>query len=274
MLLTVILVGFVAFSNAAPRSKSKGPQLVYDQKQHGDYNIQVHLKDFQIIALLGEESLGGIGDYDYNYDYADFTVKPSSSKPTQDISTSTYKPPLEAEFTSTKLSTTLKPSDAETNNSVSSTEKPLSSLEEVKPEEQKPEEQKPSSDSPTKDQPSSTGKPEGTTKESLGSPAAYDIPGQIQVQVIQSLRDLHNLNEKKEQSGDKDFAVKASDRKCTTGFTKDKRGRCRRVRKPQSPLPFNFGRLVNLAKRFRSNDEDDSVETPTSANFLPQPHQN
>lgn len=61
MLVAVILVSLAVFADAAPRSKSKGPQLVYDQKQKGDYNVQVHLKDFQIIALVGDDPLGDAG---------------------------------------------------------------------------------------------------------------------------------------------------------------------------------------------------------------------
>lgn len=47
------------FVRGAPSSKSSPPQTVFDQKQTGDYNIQLHLKDFQIIALLaGDSGLG------------------------------------------------------------------------------------------------------------------------------------------------------------------------------------------------------------------------
>lgn len=58
----LFLVCSIGLVDAAPhKSKNKGrdgPQMVYDQKQTGDYNIQLHLKDFQIIALLGDEALG------------------------------------------------------------------------------------------------------------------------------------------------------------------------------------------------------------------------
>lgn len=43
-------------SARSSNSKSSAtPRTVYDQKQTGDYNIQLHLKDFQVIALLGGE---------------------------------------------------------------------------------------------------------------------------------------------------------------------------------------------------------------------------
>lgn len=37
----------------ATPSKAAPPAAQYDQKQTGDYNIHLHLQDFQIIALLG-----------------------------------------------------------------------------------------------------------------------------------------------------------------------------------------------------------------------------
>nr|XP_034192764.1 uncharacterized protein LOC117610013 [Osmia lignaria] len=48
----------------------------YDQRQTGDLNVQVHLKDVQVLALLDSELLDDYTEYDYFYDYADFTVKP------------------------------------------------------------------------------------------------------------------------------------------------------------------------------------------------------
>lgn len=60
-MLKKIVFYFVAASfvcSCAPRSKQK---INYDQKQTGDYNIRLNLKDFQIIALLGEDTFGDIG---------------------------------------------------------------------------------------------------------------------------------------------------------------------------------------------------------------------
>lgn len=65
--MVVLLV--VAQGRCAPRSKggngsgayrSAVPQTVYDQKQTGDYNVQLHLKDFQIIAVLRDDYFGGV----------------------------------------------------------------------------------------------------------------------------------------------------------------------------------------------------------------------
>ncbi|XP_023289873.1 cell wall protein DAN4 [Orussus abietinus] len=85
-------LGFIILAgHAAGAIADKGAN--YDQRQHGDVNVQVHLKDVQIVALVDSELLGDYTDYDYFYDYADFTVKPgkpSSTKPTP--STSSIEP--------------------------------------------------------------------------------------------------------------------------------------------------------------------------------------
>lgn len=50
-------------STAAAVIKSRLKQTgSYDQKQTGQYNIRLHLKDFQIIALLNEDALGALND--------------------------------------------------------------------------------------------------------------------------------------------------------------------------------------------------------------------
>lgn len=72
---------------------------------------------------------------------------------------------------------------------------------------------------------------ETTKKESISADA---IPGQIQVQVIHTPETYPNISEKKEKTEE---AAKANDKKCTSGFSRDKRGRCRRVRRPQSAMP-------------------------------------
>lgn len=47
--------------NSAPRSRDRGRLTTFDQKQTGDYNVQLHLKDFQIVALLNDDSLSAFG---------------------------------------------------------------------------------------------------------------------------------------------------------------------------------------------------------------------
>ncbi|VEN60996.1 unnamed protein product, partial [Callosobruchus maculatus] len=98
-LLPVVLLALAlaAKALAAPSKGGKAQKTpsagtVFDQKQTGDYNIQLHLKDFQIIALLADDS-AGFGDYDYAYDYSDFTVKPSTQKPSTNAPLIPPKPP-------------------------------------------------------------------------------------------------------------------------------------------------------------------------------------
>lgn len=54
----LLVVGFIVVVAGAPSSKV---MTTYDQKQTGDYNIQLHLKDFQIVALIGDDTLGAFG---------------------------------------------------------------------------------------------------------------------------------------------------------------------------------------------------------------------
>ncbi|XP_076637684.1 uncharacterized protein LOC143349914 [Colletes latitarsis] len=75
----LIVVYYTAICLSLPTS--------YDQRQTGDLNVQVHLKDVQVLALLDTELLDDYTEYDYFYDYADFTVKPTV-KPTTSSTTS------------------------------------------------------------------------------------------------------------------------------------------------------------------------------------------
>ncbi|XP_043255009.1 uncharacterized protein LOC122398841 [Colletes gigas] len=69
----LIVVYYTAICLSLPAS--------YDQRQTGDLNVQIHLKDVQVLALMDTELLDDYTEYDYFYDYADFTVKPTV-KPT------------------------------------------------------------------------------------------------------------------------------------------------------------------------------------------------
>ncbi|XP_046836914.1 uncharacterized protein LOC124432231 isoform X1 [Vespa crabro] len=57
------------------------PTVTYDQRQTGEHNVQIDLKDLKILAFVDSKILEDYTDYDYFYDYADFTIKPIS-KPT------------------------------------------------------------------------------------------------------------------------------------------------------------------------------------------------
>lgn len=47
------------------------PATTYDQRQSGDLNVQVHLKDIQVLALLDTELLD---DYTVKRSFADLEV--------------------------------------------------------------------------------------------------------------------------------------------------------------------------------------------------------
>ncbi|EFN82231.1 uncharacterized protein LOC105185333 [Harpegnathos saltator] len=76
--MTTIMLALCNFVIASPLSATPA---VYDQRQTGDLNVQVNLKNVHVVTLLNSEILEDYTDYDYFYDYADFTVKPSN-KPT------------------------------------------------------------------------------------------------------------------------------------------------------------------------------------------------
>ncbi|CAH2237839.1 uncharacterized protein LOC120624604 [Pararge aegeria] len=49
----------------------------YDQRQTGDVNVQVDLKDVQIFAVMKGDKEEYV-DYDYAYDYSELTIKPQN----------------------------------------------------------------------------------------------------------------------------------------------------------------------------------------------------
>ncbi|KAI5718514.1 mucin-2-like isoform X2 [Diaphorina citri] len=55
----------------------------YDQSQHGTYNVQIHLKNLEVIAILDDTMFSGGAESDiYDYDYTDVSAafeKPSNS---------------------------------------------------------------------------------------------------------------------------------------------------------------------------------------------------
>ncbi|XP_043271951.1 cell wall protein RBR3-like [Venturia canescens] len=100
--------------------------IAYDQRQTGEVNVQIHLKDVKVVALLDSGLLEDYVDYDYAYDYADFTLKPSVKPTTSSpsVSSSTVKPwdtwPTKpASSTTTEIS-----SDDKENSQLNSTKKP------------------------------------------------------------------------------------------------------------------------------------------------------
>ncbi|XP_066260485.1 uncharacterized protein [Euwallacea similis] len=288
--ISLLVLWLVAFAGSVPyRSKGKGrdaPQLIYDQRQTGDYNIQLHLKDFQIIALLGDDTLS---EYDYNYDYADFTIKPTASSSTSTTikrSTTTSStsapsivnsgtnnavslPSLPASSTINshgKPSTTTVSNPQPLNTSNADTSKIPILLEDDAIDSTEP----PSTNSIVNDifisstlSPTSLLLPTRTSSSLL--PIESMTPGKIKVQIVEASGPVLGSpppavgivpGEEMQHGGTTILESEVSNyRKCANGFTKDKKGRCRRVRRPGSgahQLPFGFGKIAsNLATKLR-----------------------
>ncbi|XP_028156632.1 uncharacterized protein LOC114350155 isoform X1 [Ostrinia furnacalis] len=68
LLFLVIYIVATEFASAAS---------IYDQSQTGDINVQIDLKDLQIIALTKSTKEEYV-DYDYAYDYSEMTIKPQN----------------------------------------------------------------------------------------------------------------------------------------------------------------------------------------------------
>lgn len=79
--LVIAACGFIAVTPAPIR------RATYDQRQTGDLNVQIALKDLRVVALVDSELLDDYTDYDYFYDYADFTIKPGGNRPTTSSTT-------------------------------------------------------------------------------------------------------------------------------------------------------------------------------------------
>lgn len=61
VLVLQIAVVVVILASCVSSAPLENYTTTYDQKQTGEYNIQLHLKDFQIIAVLADEQLDGFG---------------------------------------------------------------------------------------------------------------------------------------------------------------------------------------------------------------------
>ncbi|KAK5644723.1 hypothetical protein RI129_006023 [Pyrocoelia pectoralis] len=191
----------------APKHRNKDhSSTTFDQKQTGDYNVQVHLKDFHIFAVLGDDSWGSLGDYDYNYDYSDLTVKPTgSSTSEQPPSSSSSLPPASS------IADTEKPQLA------SSTKLPeVSSTIKVNSDVTEPQSSTASLSSTTPKPIDKTTKSEPVTNISL-----------IPVKIIGDIDGDHPLP----------LGEILHYRKCTDGYSRDAQGRCRKIVRKNSQLP-------------------------------------
>ncbi|KAK2583523.1 hypothetical protein KPH14_009479 [Odynerus spinipes] len=99
----------------------------YDQRQTGDHNVRIDLKDFKILAFVDSKIVEDYMDYDYFYDFADFTIKPTTSKST----TSSSVEPWHTWPTNPPSSSTTSKIDSEESTSPSNDSTTTSSLSSV-----------------------------------------------------------------------------------------------------------------------------------------------
>ncbi|KAJ8968538.1 hypothetical protein NQ317_002620 [Molorchus minor] len=255
------------------------PKRYTTKNSRGDYNIQLHLKDFQIIALVGEDSIGSLGDYDYNYDYSDFTVKPGTQKPSASTSSPSPLPPSSTPAPQKPLITVKpqnRPSQAAT---PISTQKPIENPLN-KPENSFANQEKPIQSSVASNEVDKTEKStviiENSTIEKVGTGNSTNktsdhndetnSPGKIKVQIIETPVSVIPGEEVHEQNATVPGEI-VQLRRCAQGFARDKKGRCRRLRRPNTTaahLPYHFSRLAsNLVSRFRHASPDASL-SPSS----------
>nr|CAI5842601.1 unnamed protein product [Callosobruchus analis] len=260
-------------SKGGKAQKTPSAGTVFDQKQTGDYNIQLHLKDFQIIALLADDS-AGFGDYDYAYDYSDFTVKPSTQKPSTNAPLippkppSSTQPPILVSSPPPSLISSTQNAPKPVSSPPSSSPKPVISLEpssessfQIQINQSQPSipseapSKNPSQTSEDQhqsvtEQSDSPKKEESTLNEVQNRPATQRTsdevnfgPGKIKVQIIETpVADQAASaipGEEEQQSGDSDGTSESTPqgemvhiKKCAQGYARDKKGRCRRLRKP------------------------------------------
>ncbi|XP_073983155.1 uncharacterized protein [Rhodnius prolixus] len=92
-------------------------RMRYDQSQIGDYNVHLDLKNIEIVAFLDDSSLA---NNEYDYDYAEMTLKPTTSTTDTANQTASDKPTLNAETNQTvfAVNSTI-PGSSESSTSVS-----------------------------------------------------------------------------------------------------------------------------------------------------------
>ncbi|GJQ84026.1 hypothetical protein Trydic_g10491 [Trypoxylus dichotomus] len=277
------LVYFLVQSSYSAVIKTRsGPLGSYDQKQTGEYNIRLHLKDFQIIALLSDEALSSLSDdyedIDYHIpdEYLDiqFTTTPNSTSTTSSSST----PPLTNErpspTTTSTTSTTLPPRrtvtsrvttrkpEINTKTTLSTTTAKISATTSIS--------------SATKG-----GKIDEVSAASLKKPIVTSVKedfDKIPVIIMQEKSNKNSNNITNKIISTSVTIVPSSEatggvgsvsqvmlgeilhyKKCPNGYSRDKMGRCRKTRRPQ--LPFDVSRFTSsLATRFKRPSTTEKFE--------------
>ncbi|XP_044584156.1 putative protein TPRXL isoform X1 [Cotesia glomerata] len=189
----------------------------YDQRQTGDLNVQLGFKDIQVVALMDTDLFGDYVDFNYSYDYADFTIKPASKPTTTAGPTSSVEP--------WHTWPTIPPSSSTTLSSSSS-----SSL--------------PSSSSFEPDAISSSSSSSTITTPTISSITSNDY---LETEKITSSTET-NKNSSKINRRDS-----LSKFDCPSGYSSDAKGRCRKIiRRRLSFLP----RLMKLGPKKEGTSKD------------------
>ncbi|XP_031843376.1 uncharacterized protein LOC116431709 [Nomia melanderi] len=171
----------------------------YDQRQTGDLNVQVHLKDVHVLALLDKELLDDYTDYDYFYDYPDFTVKPSEVP---------VKPTPASETSSPSSDTTVEPDTVELADSDQNSTSSLSSV------------------SPVLNSTESTSamgseKSNESTTEKTGDNISENVK-------TRNMLPYYNSGGQHSELSSQGNSAKLMRKRCRSGYSPDGKGRCRR----------------------------------------------
>ncbi|KAF2885321.1 hypothetical protein ILUMI_20853 [Ignelater luminosus] len=240
----VILITMIGTVHNAPKMLP----AKYDQKQSGENNVQVHLKNFHIIAVLGDDVWGGDGDYDYNYDYSDLTIKPILPLTTENPQNSNASEPLNKPEADVEKPGEHKP-DVIMSSSTSTTN-PLPTIPVVvisgnpQPPTSSGKEHAGTNEKPENEKVSSTqkpGKPEQEPNEKKTESPVTNV----------STVPPSSGSDKKINQNDQQVPRGGITRRCLQGFARDKQGRCRKIKRTPS-ISLGIARFAtNLASRFR-----------------------
>ncbi|XP_071568137.1 uncharacterized protein [Temnothorax nylanderi] len=218
-LLLVIAACRVAV--ARPPAPAKA---VYDQRQTGDLNVQIELKDVQVVALLNSELLDDYTDYDYFYDYADFTLKPGNGSTTSPATSTTEKNDImQVSEPIPSQNSTVSASAGDTSPSASDA---TPSKDEEAPPDADPSNGTASDTTPSKD--------EGIPNADRSNGTASPTPN------ADNDNDKGQPSEEEEEDGvgtAPSITVKAvhalrSQKRCKSGYVPNGNGRCRRASRP------------------------------------------
>lgn len=223
----VLLISFITAGFSAPAT--------YDQRQTGDLNVEVNLKNVQILALLDSDLLDDYTDYDYFYDYADFTIKPILTSTT--ASPSSDKP---SDVASSSVSETTEKTDATEAADTTSQNLTLNS--------------KPTSENTAEETGLSAATPveqieEVVTNATADAEDSSDVKTRSNGSVVDATDNNANTSTTQRTNLDELLGKpmpQLGRRRCKSGYSPSGNGRCRRRRLPVVPLALRF--VENIQK--------------------------